>query len=215
MKIGILGTGEVGQSLARGFLGLGHEVMIGSREAGGEKLAKALAAAGTGARGGTFAEAAAFGEVVALCCLGVAIESVLGLAGANHLEGKVLIDATNPLDFSHGFPPRLAALPDGSAGQLVQRLAPGARVVKAFNTAGNRTYVNPSYAGGPPDMFICGNDDAAKATVAELCKGLGWGTIDIGGIEGSHYLEAMCIVWVLHGARSGAWGHAFKMLHGA
>ena len=213
MKIGILGTGEVGQSLARGFLGLGHEVMIGSREAGGEKLAKALAAVGGGARGGTFAEAAAFGELVALCCLGVAIESVLGLAGANNLEGKVLIDATNPLDFSRGFPPRLAALADGSAGQLVQRLAPGARVVKAFNTAGNHTYVNPTYPGGPPDMFICGNDDSAKATVADLCKRLGWGTVDVGGIESSHYLEAMCIVWVLHGARSGQWGHAFKMLH--
>ena len=213
MKIGILGTGEVGQSLARGFLGLGHEVMIGSREAGGEKLAKALAAAGDGARGGTFAEAAAFGELVALCCLGAALESVIALAGAKNLEGKVLIDATNPLDFSRGFPPRLASMEDGSAGQMVQRLAPGARVVKAFNTAGNATYVNPSFEGGPPDMFICGNDDTAKATVADLCKRLGWGTVDVGGIESAHYLEAMCLVWVMHGARSGQWGHAFKMLH--
>jgi hypothetical protein len=213
MKIGILGTGEVGQSLARGLIGLGHEVMIGSREARGEKLTAALGKVGEGARGGTFAEAAAFGEVIALCCLGVAIESVLGLAGSANLEGKVLIDATNPLDFSRGFPPRLASLPDGSAGQLVQRLAPGARVVKAFNTAGNHTYVNPSYAGGPPDMFNCGDDEDAKEKVAEICKGFGWGVVDIGGIDASHYLEAMCMVWVLHGARSGQWGHAFKMLH--
>ena len=213
MKIGILGTGEVGQSLAKGLLGLGHEVMIGSRDAGGEKLSKAVAAVGGSARGGTFAEAAEFGEMVALCCLGVAIEGVLALAGVKNLAGKVLIDATNPLDFSRGFPPRLASLDDGSAGQMVQRLAPAARVVKAFNTAGNASYVHPSYEGGPPDMFICGNDDAAKAAVAEILKGFGWGVIDIGGIEASHYLEAMCIVWVLHGARSGQWGHAFKMLH--
>jgi len=213
MKIGILGTGEVGQSLAKGLIGLGHEVMIGSREAKGEKLTAAIAKVGRGAHGGTFAEAAAFGEMVALCCLGVAIESVLGLAGAKNLEGKVLIDATNPLDFSRGFPPRLASMEDGSAGQMVQRLAAGARVVKAFNTAGNASYVNPSYEGGPPDMFICGNDDRAKAAVAEIIKGFGWGVIDVGGIDASHYLEAMCIVWVLHGARSGQWGHAFKMLH--
>ena len=213
MKIGILGTGDVGQSLAKGLIGLGHEVMIGSRESGGDKLGKAVASVGGGARGGTFAEAAAFGEMVALCCLGAAIESVLGLAGPKNLAGKVLIDATNPLDFSRGFPPRLSSMEDGSAGQMVQRLAPGARVVKAFNTAGNTTYVNPSYVGGPPDMFICGDDDTAKAAVAEICKGFGWGVIDLGGIDASHYLEVMCIVWVLHGARSGQWGHAFKMLH--
>ena len=212
MKIGILGTGEVGQSLAKGLIGLGHEVMIGSRETGGAKLAAALAKIGSGARGGTFAEAAAFGELIALCCLGVAIENVLALAGVKSLEGKVLIDATNPLDFSRGFPPRLATMADGSAGQMVQRLAPGARVVKAFNTAGNATYVNPSYDGGPPDMFICGNDDTAKATVGDICRGFGWGVVDLGGIDASHYLEAMCIVWVLHGARSGHWDHAFKML---
>ena len=213
MKIGILGTGEVGQSLAKGLVGLGHEVMIGSREAGGTKLTDALAKVGGGAQGGTFAEAAVFGEMVALCCLGVVIESVLALAGVKNLAGKVLIDATNPLDFSRGFPPRLANLEDGSAGQMVQRLAPEARVVKAFNTVGNASYVNPSFEGGPPDMFICGNDDPAKAAVAEILKGFGWGVIDIGGIDASHYLEALCIVWVLHGARSGQWGHAFKMLH--
>ncbi len=213
MKIGILGTGDVGQSLAKGLISLGHEVMLGSRESGGEKLTKALASVGGGARGGTFAEAAAFGQMVALCCLGAAIESVLGLAGPKNLAGKVLIDATNPLAFSRGFPPRLSSMEDGSAGQMVQRLAPGARVVKAFNTAGNATYVHPSYEGGPPDMFICGDDDTAKAAVAEICKSFGWGVIDLGGIEASHYLEVMCIVWVLHGARSGQWGHAFKMLH--
>lgn len=213
MKIGILGTGEVGQHLGRGLIGLGHEVMIGSRDAKSEKLTAALEKVGNGARGGTFAEAAAFGEMVALCCLGAAIESVLGLAGADNLAGKVLIDATNPLDFSRGFPPRLLDITEGSAGQLTQRLAPRARVVKAFNTAGSHTYVNPSFEGGPPDMFICGDDDAAKASVDQILKGFGWGVIDVGGIAASHYLEAMCIVWVLHGARTGAWGHAFKMLH--
>jgi len=211
MKIGILGTGEVGQHLAKGFLGLGHEVMIGSREAGGEKLDKALAAAGQGA-GGTFADAAAFGDMVALCCLGAVIESVLKLAGAENLAGKVLIDATNPLDFSKGFPPRLLDLPDGSAGQLTQRLAPRARVVKAFNTAGSHTYVKPSYAGGPPDMFICGDDEGAKEQVTALLVDFGWKTIDLGPLESARYTEPMCMVWVQFGLRTQSWSHAFKLL---
>ncbi|HLU65658.1 MAG TPA: hypothetical protein VKZ63_05255, partial [Kofleriaceae bacterium] len=123
------------------------------------------------------------------------------------------IDATNPLDFSGGMPPRLLS-PDGSGGQEVQRLAPKAKVVKAFNTVGNALMVNPQLPGGPPTMFICGDDDGAKQTVAEVCRAFGWEVADIGGIDASHYLEAMCLVWVLHGARSGAWNHAFKLLRG-
>src|SRR5690606_23340653 len=140
-------------------------------------------------------------------------ESVIGKAGPDNLAGKVLIDATNPLDFSGGMPPRLLS-PDGSGGQEVQRLAPKAKVVKAFNTVGNALMVNPQLPGGPPTMFICGDDDGAKQTVAEVCRAFGWEVADIGGIDASHYLEAMCLVWVLHGARSGAWNHAFKLLRG-
>jgi len=213
MKIGILGTGDVGVALARGFLGRGDEVKIGSREGGGEKLTAALERLGGKATGGTFADVAAWADMVVLATLGAVNESVIGKAGPDNLAGKVLIDATNPLDFSGGMPPRLLS-PDGSGGQEVQRLAPKAKVVKAFNTVGNALMVNPQLPGGPPTMFICGDDDGAKQTVAEVCRAFGWEVADIGGIDASHYLEAMCLVWVLHGARSGAWNHAFKLLRG-
>ena len=166
MRIGMLGSGDVGRVLGAGLAGLGHDVKLGSRNPGQDKLKAWAKEAGPKASTGTFAEAAAFGELVALCCLGAALESVIALADAKNLEGKVLIDATNPLDFSRGFPPRLSTREDGSAGQMVQRLAPGARVVKAFNTAGNATYVNPSFEGGPPakaGFTMCGFPIVLKA----------------------------------------------------
>ena len=210
MRIGVLGTGDVGKALGRGFLALDHQVMMGSRDASSEKVVSWVKAAGGGASGGTFAEAAKFGDVVLLACLGSAVESVIELAGPDNLAGKVLVDATNPLDFSHGMPPRLA---EGlSGGERVQQAAPGARVVKAFNTVGNADMVKPDFPGGPPDMFLCGNDDAAKGTVGEICRAFGWGVVDLGGIDASHYLEALCIIWVRHGARTGGWRHAFKLL---
>ena len=209
MKIGILGSGDVGKSLARGFLKRGDEVMIGSRSP--EKLAEWTRE--SGARAGTFEETARFGEMLALATLGTAAEEALQLAGAANFGNKVLIDATNPLAFAPGAPPTLAISGDDSLGERVQRLVPSARVVKAFNTVGNALFVNPQLPGGPPDMFLCGNDDEAKKTVTALCKEWGWGVIDIGRISGSRYLEPMCMTWVLHGILSGSWNHAFKMLH--
>jgi len=206
MRIGILGSGDVGKSLARGFIKRGDAVTIGSRSP--EKLADF--AKESGAKAGTFEDAAKFGELIAVATLGVATEEALRLAGKN-FDGKVVIDATNPLDFSKGAP-ALAYGWNDSLGERVQKWIPSARVVKAFNTVGNSLFVNPQLPGGPPDMFICGNDDAAKKTVAQLCKDWGWGVIDIGGIEGSRYLEPMCMTWVLHGIRSGSWTHAYKML---
>jgi len=99
-----------------------------------------------------------------------------------------------------------------SGGEQVQALAPEARVVKAFNTVGNALMFRPRLAGGPPDMFICGNDEGAKKQVAGILADFGWGVVDLGGIDASHYLEAMCMVWVLHGFRSKSWNHAFKLL---
>ena len=211
MKIGILGTGDVGKALGRGFVTLGHEVMMGSREAANEKALAWAREMGPQASTGTFAEAAELGEVVVLATLGAANESALRSAGPERLRGKVVIDATNPLDFSGGRP-KLAALADGSGGEQVQRLLPDAHVVKAFNTVGNAHMFRPDFPGGPPDMFICGNDADAKKKVTEILSDFGWGTVDVGGIEGSHYLEAMCLVWVDYGIRTNTWNHAFKLL---
>lgn len=212
MHIGILGTGDVAQSLGKGFVTLGHEVKMGSRSATNEKAVGWAKASGAKASVGTFEDAAKFGEVVLLCTLGSANESVIGLAKPDSFSGKVVIDTTNPLDFSGGMPPRLAISGRDSGGEQVQRLLPGARVVKAFNTVGNAHMFRPIFPGGPPDMFIAGNDDAAKKAVTEILSAFGWHTIDIGGIEGARYLEAMCLVWVLSALAGKNWNLAFKML---
>jgi predicted dinucleotide-binding enzyme len=210
ISIGVLGSGDVGRVLARGFSDLGHAVKIGSRDPG--KLREWAEAAGERVTIGTFADAARFGDVIVLATLGTATEEAIRLAGIDSFQGKVVIDATNPLDFSKGLPALTIGHTD-SLGEVVQRLIPNARVVKAFNTVGNALMVNPQLPGGPPDMFICGNDEDAKKIVSQICEHFGWGVIDIGGIEGSRYLEPMCLTWVLHGIRSQSWEHAFKMLH--
>lgn len=210
VNVGILGSGEVGKSFARAFSALGHEVMIGSRTP--EKLSDFVAEAGERVRAGTFEETATFGDLIALATHGMSTSEALRIAGAEHFEGKVVIDATNPLDFSTGAP-RLALGFEDSLGEQIQRQLPGARVVKAFNTVGSPYFYKPQLAGGPPDMFLCGNDDDAKKIVAQLCAAFGWGVIDLGAIDSARYLEPMCMVWVLHGIRGGSWNHAFKMLH--
>lgn len=215
MKIGVLGTGDVGKALGNAFLALGHDVMMGARSAGNDKALEWAKAGGARASTGTFADAAAFGELVVLATLGMANESVLVAAGSETLRGKIVIDTTNPLDFSSGMPPKLGISGNDSGGERVQKLLPGARVVKAFNTVGNALMFRPELPGGPPDMFIAGNDDEAKLRVTQLLKEFGWGAVyDLGGIEASRYLEAMCLVWVLSALQSGSWNHAFKLLRG-
>jgi hypothetical protein len=214
MKIGILGTGDVGRALGRGFVTLGHEVEMGSRSATNEDALAWAREMGPQASAGTFADAATFGEIVVLATLGVANEAVLESAGPERLRGKVVIDATNPLDFSGGMPPKLAVAGDDSGGERVQRQLPGAQVVKAFNTVGNALMFRPELPGGPPDMFIAGDDADAKRTVGAILDDFGWGVVDIGGIEGSRYLEAMCMAWVLAGVHGGNWNQAFKLLRG-
>jgi predicted dinucleotide-binding enzyme len=212
MKVGIFGTGDVGRALGRAFVTLGHEVKLGARESNNEKAAAWARENGEKASAGTFAEVAEFGEMVVLATLGAANEAVLKAAGPERLAGKVVIDATNPLDFSKGAPPSLAISGNDSGGEQVQRAAPKAHVVKAFNIAGNVHMFRPDFPGGPPDMFFCGNDEGAKKRVGALLTDFGWNPIDIGGIEASRYLEGMCIVWVLYGFKQGGWNHAFKML---
>jgi predicted dinucleotide-binding enzyme len=208
----MLGTGDVGRALGKGFVALGHDVKMGSRDAANEKAAAWAREAGPKASVGTFAEAASFGEIVVLATLGVANESVLRMAGPEKLRGKVVIDTTNPLDFGSGMPPKLAVTGNDSAGERVQRLLPDARIVKAFNTVGNTHMFRPSFPGGPPDMFICGNHDDAKQKVGAILRDFGWGVVDLGGIEASRWLEAMCMAWVFYGLRTSSWNHAFKLL---
>ncbi len=212
MRIGILGTGDVGQSLGVGLASSGHDVMLGSREPGSDKLVAWVEKTGNRASVGTFAKAAEFAELAILATLWSGTENATRLAGAKNLAGKVVMDATNPLVFRAGAPPALALGHTDSGGEQVQRWLPLARVVKAFNTVGHAHMVNPLFPGGPPDMFICGNDLEAKRVVSERCKALGWPTIDVGEIDGARLLEPMCILWVYCGIRFGSWNHAFKLL---
>ncbi len=211
MKVGILGTGDVGQALGRAFVALGHQAMMGSRHADNPKALAWAKQAGDKAHVGTFAQAIDFAELVVLATLGVATEALLQEAGPDKLSGKVVIDATNPLEHSSGTV-RLAIGHTDSLGERIQRLAPAAGVVKAFNTVGNALMFRPSFAGGPPDMFVCGNDAKAKEAVSRILSDFGWGMVDIGDITGCRYLEPMCLVWVRAGVTSGSWKHAFKLL---
>lgn len=209
MKAGVLGSGDVAKALARGFLELGHSVRLGAREADNPKTTAWAKEAGAQASAGTFSQAAQFGDVVVLATLGVATENAIRVAGPENFEGKLVLDATNPLE---GTPPRLVGQPGSSAGENHQRLLPRARVVKAFNTVGNALFFRPKLPGGPPSMFICGDDDQAKQQAAALCTDFGWDPVDVGTIAASHYLEAMCLVWVLSAMKAGNWSQAFKLL---
>lgn len=214
-RVGVLGSGEVGRCLAAGFSGRGHEVMLGSREPGKPELVEWLSGDGAGVQAGTFAEVAKYGELLVLALLGNAAEEVIADAGVENFNGKVVIDAMNPLDFSAGFPPKLAIVGDDSLGERIQRALPDAKVVKAFNTIGNPYFVDPGFSDGAPTMLIAGNDESAKRTVADVLADFGWSDIvDIGGIEGSRELEAVCILWVKIGGVRGSWDHGFKLLVG-
>ena len=211
-KIGVLGSGAVGKVLADGFVKHGYEVMLGSREPA--KLAAWQAATGGRGSTGTFADAARFGEVVVLAVKGTAAEEVVRLVGPDTLSGKTIVDATNPIADA---PPvngvlRLFTTPDESLMERLQRLAPSARLVKAFSSVGNALMVNPQLPGGPPTMFICGNDAAAKAEVKGILDRFGWGCEDMGGSEAARAIEPLCILWCIPGFRQNRWRHAFKLL---
>jgi predicted dinucleotide-binding enzyme len=211
VNIGILGSGNVAKTLASGFLGRGDVVMLGSREP--EKLAEWAGASGANARTGTFAQTAQFGEIVLFATAGTVIEDVTALADPANFATKTVIDVTNPLDYSTG-KPRLAWGFDDSNGERLQQLLPSSSVVKAFNTVGHELFVHPDLAGGPPTMFIAGDDAGAKRRVSQILTDFGWESADLGDIEASRLLEPMCLAWVMYGMTSGDWsGHAFKLLH--
>lgn len=213
LKIGVLGTGDVGKVLASGFIAEGHQVLLGSRDAKNPKAVEWAEKNGPNASYGTFADAAKHGDVIIIATLWAGTLNALDLAGKDNLAGKVLIDTTNPLDFSKGMPPTLAVGTTDSAGEQIQRHAPSSRVVKCFNIIGNPHMVKPSFPDGQPDMFICGDDEDAKKTVTDLCKELGWrGTVDIGGIVGARYLEPMAMVWISYYFKTGSGLHALSLL---
>ncbi len=212
MRIGILGSGAVGQALGKGFADHGYDVKIGTRDPGQQKIKTWLAKAGARASAGSYAEAAAFGELLVLATPWSGTENAINLSDKKNFAGKVVIDVTNPLDFSGGPPPKLALGHNDSGGEQVQRWVRDARVVKAFNIIGNADMVNPKFPGGPPEMFICGIDDAAKKTVTEILTKFGWSTIDLGGIENCRYIEPLAMVWIVYGFRTNSWSQAFKLL---
>jgi 8-hydroxy-5-deazaflavin:NADPH oxidoreductase len=208
MKIGILGSGEVAQALASGFLARGDLVMLGTRDA--SKLVD-WQKSNSAAHVGSFKDAAAFGELVVFATLGSAYESVIETAGKESFDGKIVIDATNPLRFDESGPHLSVGFSD-SLGEQMARALPDAHVVKAFNTVGSPYMVHPQFTGGPPSMFIAGSDANAKATVMGILRDFGWDVVDLGGIESSRYLEPICMAWVVYGINTGSWHHAFKLL---
>ena len=213
MKVGILGSGDVARALGTGFTATGHPVRLGSRRPDQTALVEWAAKAGPKGSLGSFADAAGFGEVVVLATRGLATPDAIRDAGVTHFGTKIVIDATNPLEPGADGVPRLARGASPSNGEAVQALLPHARVVKAFNIIGNPHMFHPTFPGGPPDMFICGNDESAKRAVETILHEFGWpSVIDIGGIEGSRELEALCILWVKSALALNNFSIAFKLL---
>lgn len=210
-RVGVVGSGTVGRALAAGFAAHGHEVTIGTRAPEENDDLQAWAAQHDGVAIGHFAAAAEAGELVVLATRGTAVEQAIATAGPQHFSGKLVIDATNPLDVSGGGP-ALAVGHTDSGGEIVQRALPDARVVKAFNTVNAGLMVDPGLPDGPHPMFIAGDDDGAKATIADLLSDFGWRAFDVGGIERSRELESLVILWVAIGQQRGAWDHAFTLV---
>jgi predicted dinucleotide-binding enzyme len=198
MKIGVLGTGMVGQALATKLVQLGHSVMMGSRTANNANASKWAKSNGANASKGSFADAALYGELLFNCTAGMASLEALRLAGDKNMDSKILVDVANPLDFSKGMPPSLSVCNTDSLGEQIQREFPTLRVVKSLNTVSSSLMVNPSLVPGEHDIFVCGNDDKAKKAVAELLKnGFGWkSVIDLGDISGARAAEMMMPMWL-------------------
>lgn len=201
MKHAVLGTGEVGRTIASKLASLGHAVRMGSRTPDNATAAAWAESAGADASHGTFADAAAFGDVVWNCTSGKHSHAVLAAAGA-HLAGKVLIDLANPLNFSQGFPPFLDVANTESLAEQLQAAHPEARVVKTLNTMANAVMVDPGRLAEPTEVFVCGDDADAKATVVGILGEFGWESpVDLGGLSAARGTEAWLLLWTrLYGA---------------
>jgi 8-hydroxy-5-deazaflavin:NADPH oxidoreductase len=213
MRIGILGSGIVGQTLGTGFARVGHDVRIGSKSPQKPELVRWKESAPGKVSTGTFADAVEHGELVVLAFLGAASDDVLRLAGPSHFEGKLVIDATNALDFSHGMPPGLFVGLTDSLGERHQRALPRSRVVKCFNIVPAPLMIRPDLHGTPPTMMIAGDDAGAKKQVDQLLRELGWtGSLDIGGIESARWLEALVPLWVRVATQLGNFETGFRVV---
>jgi 8-hydroxy-5-deazaflavin:NADPH oxidoreductase len=213
LKIGVLGSGVVGQVLAKAFLAEGHQVMLGSRN---HKKDQMIQWKEENQKGniGTYADTAAFGDLLVLATKGSVIEDVINEAGKENFSGKTVIDTTNPIADK---PPINGVLKfftdlDHSLMEKIQELVPQAHVVKAFNSVGNALMYRPDFGGVKPTMFICGNNDAAKKTVTTLLERFGWEAEDLGKVESARAIEPLCILWCIPGMLNNQWMHAFKLL---
>ena len=205
MRIGVLGTGTVGRTLASALLSNGHEVRLGSRKAGNEAAVAWATEIGGPASEGTFADAAGFGELVVNATAGAASLEALRLAGSEQLAGKVLLDVANPLDFSRGMPPTLTVCNDDSLAEQIQREFADVRVVKTLNTVTASVMVDPASVPGPHTVFVAGDEPEAKAQASELLQELGWpagSILDLGDITAARGLEMYLPLWLrLYGAK--------------
>ena len=212
-KIGIIGSGIVGQVLAKAFVSEGHDVKLGTRNIAKEE-AVLFKEANPVIMLGTFDETAQFGELLVLATGGSVTEEAITLAGIANFSGKVIIDATNPIAAA---PPENGVLKfftdlNESLMEKIQQFIPEGRVVKAFNSVGNAFMYKPDFAGGPPTMFITGNDEDAKKTVTTILTSFGWETEDMGKAEAARAIEPLCILWCIPGLINNKWTHAFKLL---
>lgn len=198
MKIAVLGTGMVGKAIGTKLVQLGHQVMKGSRTSNNEKATAWVQQFGANASQGTFADAAKFGEIIFNCTNGAGALDALMAAGEENLGNKVLIDISNPLDFSRGMPPTLLVANTDSLGEQIQRSFPKAKVVKTLNTVNCNVMVDPSLVPGDHDMFVSGDDAEAKAKVKDiLMNWFGWkNVLDLGDITGARSMEMYVILWV-------------------
>ena len=215
MNVGIIGSGIVGQTLANGFVTHGYDVLIGTNTPAKQEELRAKTHGRAAV--GSFSDAARFGPVVVLAVKGTVAESALAAAGVGQLAGRIVIDTTNPIADAapvNGVLQYFTAQNE-SLMERLQRAAPAARFVKAFSCVGNALMVNPTLPDGPPTMFICGNDAAAKTEVSWMLQQFGFEVEDCGGVEGARAIEPLCILWCVPGFLAGRWTHAFKLLKGA
>ena len=213
MKIGIIGSGIVGQVLGNAFLTEGNEVMLGTRDISKPEVKKWTGDNKSG-KVGNFEETAKFGEVLVLAISGSAAENAIKLAGTKNFSNKVVIDATNPIAAAPPINGVLRFFTDlnESLMEKLQKFIPEAKLVKAFNSVGNAYMYKPKFAGGMPTMFICGNDESAKKDVTNILDRFGWETEDMGMVEAARAIEPLCILWCIPGILNGRWNHAFKLL---
>src|SRR5262245_30957684 len=207
MRFGVLGTGMVGNAIATKLVGLGHEVTMGSRTSRNERARAWAASVGGGAWAGTFADASRFGELIFSCVAGVHAIEALEASRRFNLEGKVVVDVANPLDFSRGMPPTLSVCNTDSLGEQIQRVFPECRVVKALNTMNCTVMVDPASVPGDHNAFVCGSYDEAKRAVTSLLESFGWPRariLDLGDIAASRGMEMYVALWLrLYGAAGG------------